>query len=482
MASAILTPEARRHVLRMIGAIGPAVQRLDRQFTRLLKERPYDAAQIRAFLAITPAAAARLGSLRPFLEQVEHNGRRLAKLNVPPAEVEEVLRGFGGLLDALLDGKFQPAREQLQLATTLTLNQAYYQVREAESQAFFGIYRAEAEAEGLDELLRRFVRILTQTFHARAGRLVLQPPQGKLARPLYIERGRTGERLIADGGMRGRYASYWSYPLHPVGVVQFGFPAPNHWLPRELALLESAAGRCREALERTRMEAEIRRLEAQSRDAEEQERRRIGRELHDEAGQSLLLLRLQLEMMERDAAPEFRPRLAEARGIAERTVADLRRVIAALSPAVLDRLGLERALRQLAARFQKMHAAKLRLTIPAGAGAVSPQIQEVIYRVAQESLQNIAKHSQATHVNLSLRTADHFVRLSVSDDGAGYCAETAEKKPMSFGLTGMRERAALLGGTLALRSAPGKGASVVLQLPRNSALEAPNGKDSRVSH
>jgi signal transduction histidine kinase len=464
----------------MIGAIGPSVRRLDRQFTTLLKERPLDAEQIRALLAITPAAAARAGRLDRFLEQVQYNGRRLAKWNMPPAEVEEVLGEFGVLLDALLDGQFQPAREQLQLATTLSLQQAYYQVREAESQAFFGIYRAETEADGLDDLLRRFVRILTQTFHARAGRLVLQPPGGKLARPLYIERGRAAERLILDEGMRGRYASYWSYPLSPVGVAQFGFSTPYPWLPRELALLESAAGRCREALEFARMETEIRRLEAQSRHAEEQERRRIGRELHDEAGQSLLLLRLQLEMMERDAAPDLRPRLAEARGITERTVTELRRIVAALSPAVLDRLGLERALRQLAARFQKMHPAKLRVRIGSGAAAISPQIQEVIYRVAQESLQNIAKHSQALHVNLSLQAADKFVRLSVSDDGAGCCAEQAWKKPMSFGLAGMRERAALLGGTLALRSAPGKGAAIVLQLPRNSALEAPHGKDSRI--
>jgi signal transduction histidine kinase len=482
MGTAILTTAARRHVLQMIGAIRPAAGRLDRQFTGLLKQRPYDPSQIRAFLGITPAAAARLPSINGFLEQVQYNGRRLAKLNVPPAEVEEVLREFAGPVDTVLAGRFEPAREQLQLATTLVLNRAYYQVREAEAQAFFGMFRAEAEAQTLEDLLHRVVRILGQAFHARSARLICQAPSGKLAQPVYIERGKPAERLIADEEMRGRYASFWSYPLAPVGVVQFGFATPYRWLPRELALLDSAAARCQKAVERAGMEDEIRLLVAQSYDAREQERRRIGRELHDEAGQSLLLLRLQLEMLEREAAPKLQPLLAEARAITERTVVELRRIIAALSPTVLDRLGLERALRQLAARFQKMHGARLRISIPAGAGAVSAQKQEVIYRVAQESLQNIAKHSQAAHVNLSLRSADSVIRLSVSDDGAGFCAEKADGKPMSFGLAGMRERAALLGGTLAVRSAPGKGASVVLQLPLDSNLEGPHGKDSHISH
>jgi signal transduction histidine kinase len=479
MTESLLTPAARRHAARMARAIAPAADRLDRQFRALLRQRGYDATEIRALLAITPAAASRLGSLGRFLEQVEYNGRRLAKLNVPPGEVNEVLREFASLLGPVLEGQFEPAREQLQLATILTLNNAFYQVREAEAQVFFGLYRAAAEATGLDDLLRRFVRILTRAFHAQAGRLLLEPPRGKLARPLYIQRGQAAERLIADPAMRGRFASYWSYPLRSAALVQFGFRTPYPWLPRELALLVAVGERCWEAIERARTEREIRRLEAEQHHAEEQERSRIGRELHDEAAQSMVLLRLELEMIERDAPALLRPRLRQARAIAERTVAELRRIVAALSPAVLDRLGLEAALRQLAARFRSLHPAKLRLRIPAPSERLPRQTEEVIYRVAQECLRNIAKHSQATHVNLSVRGADKYIRLSVSDNGAGFCAETAGSQPMSFGLAGMRERAALLGGTLAVRSAPGKGATVTLQLPRSSAPVTRNGKNSR---
>jgi signal transduction histidine kinase len=479
MTEALLTPDARRHVLRMVRALAPAADRLERAFRAVLRQRAYDAAQIRALLAITPAAAARVRTLSQFLEQVTYNGRRLAKLSVPPSEVNEVLGEFAALLGPVLAGRFEPAREQLHLATLLALNHAFYEVREAEAQTFFGLYHAEVEADGLDDLLGRFVRILTQAFRARAGRLLLQPPEGKLACPLYIRSGQTAEKLIVDPGMRGQHASYWSYPVGSVALIQFGFPVLYPWLPRELALLEAIAERCHEAIERSRLQREIRRLEIQARQAEEEERRRIGRELHDEAAQSLLLLRLQLEMIERDAPGPLRPRLAEARGIAERTVVELRRIVAALSPAVLDRLGLGPALRQLAMRFRSMHPAHLRLRISVPSEELSRQTQEVIYRVAQETLQNIAKHSQATDVNLSLRAADKSIRLSVVDNGVGFCAEKAWRKPMSFGLAGMRERAALLGGTLAVRSAPGKGAAVTLELPLTSAPVVLNVEDSR---
>jgi signal transduction histidine kinase len=123
----------------------------------------------------------------------------------------------------------------------------------------------------------------------------------------------------------------------------------------------------------------------------------------------------------------------------------------------------------LAARFGKLQMASLRTRISVLSADLPRETQEVIYRVAQECLQNIAKHSKATHVNLSLLAADKRIRLSVADNGAGFSAETALRKPMSFGLAGMRERAALLGGTLAVRSVPGKGTTVVLELPRTSA-------------
>jgi signal transduction histidine kinase len=432
---------------------------------------------------ITPVAAARLGSPAQFLKHAAIEGRRLARLNVPPDDVSLALSAFDRLLDPLLGDHFGPAREQLQLAVRLTLHEAYYQVREAEAQAFFGFYRAEIDALDFDDLLRRFAAILARTFHARTARVLLpgETADPRLLSPLHVEKGSRDEELILDPAMRGRYAVCWSFPLEGGAVAQFGFDRDARWLPRDIALAQAAAGRCREAAERIRLARQVRRLEAEAQRAEEEERRRIGRELHDEAGQSLLLLRLELEMMERIAAEPLRGRLAEARAVAERTVSELRRIVAALSPSVLERLGLESSIRQLGARFRKLCPAKLRIRIALDPQPIPPEMQQVVYRIAQESLNNIAKHSQATHVNFVLETADIGLRLSVSDNGAGFRTADAGLQPASFGIAGMRERAAILGGTLRIDSAPGKGARVRLWLPKPAKVESYD-EDSRIDN
>jgi len=414
----------------------------------MLADHPYDKVQIRALLAITAPAASRLRRLDAFLEQVEYNGRRLSKTNLPLAEVVQRLSEFSAELPA------DPAREQLHLLTTLVLNQAYFAVRESEAQAFFGLYHAESQATGLDDLLQRLIRVLVRCFGARTGCIVLQPVGQVPDLP----------RHWASREPASRY--FWSFPVGDAARIELSFSKPYPWLPRELSLLHAVAERCHEAIERARLQQELRRLEATARNAEEEERRRIGRELHDDAAQSLILLRLQLEMMERDAPPDLQARLDQTRVIAERTIAELRRTIAALSPAQLERLGLERALHQLAERLRKDFPAQVQIRIPESCGEVARPAQEVIYRVAQESLNNIRKHSQATRIKVLLDSTDKNIRLSIRDNGTGFDADVALAKPMSFGLAGMRERAALLGGTLHVRSAPGKGSAVMLELPR----------------
>jgi signal transduction histidine kinase len=477
----LFTAAGRRHAAHLAQAIAPAASRLERGCRALLKRRGYEPALRRGFLAIAPANIAHHRSLDRFLEEVEYQGRRLAKHNLSPEEVRAVLHEMEALLAPVLGERFAPSREQLHLATVLALDRAFYQVREGEAQALFGIYRAEAEASDGDDMLRRVGVVLTRTFQATAGGVVEGPDlDRRLRRPIFIQHGTARERLIADAGMRGRYRSYWSYPLDASAVVQLGFAASYPWLPRERTLLEIAAERCRGALERGRLETEIHRLEAEARCAEEEERRRIGRELHDETGQSLLTLRLQLELMEREArGGPLGVRLKEARVLLEGTVIELRRLLAALSPTVVERLGLTSALRHMVARFRKAHPAVVRVRMTGRLETIPRQVQDVVYRVAQECLQNIARHSQARAVNLSLCTVDKSIRLRVSDNGTGFRTGAAAGEPTSFGLAGMRERAALLGGTLAVKATPGKGTTVILELPRNAAMVTENVQNSR---
>jgi two-component system sensor histidine kinase UhpB len=220
--------------------------------------------------------------------------------------------------------------------------------------------------------------------------------------------------------------------------------------------------------------------------AEEEERRRIGRELHDEAGQSMLFLRLHLEMLERIAPPDLGPKLAEARSVTEGIIGEIRRIIAALGPSVLDQLGLPAAIRHLSARFRKLHPIRVRVRL--GACRLPREAEVIVYRVVQECYQNVARHSGASHVNVSLHSTDRLLELNVEDDGAGFDVEVALARPNSFGLRGMRERVALLGGRLQISSTPRHGARVSVELPLplptsicSPGLEYDNGKNPTAS-
>src|SRR5262245_64384422 len=386
----------------MLVAIAPFAPALQKEFRTCLRRRSYGALQSRACMAITPGAASRMKSTASFFEEALEQGRRLARLNVPPPELQNVLREFDSLAAEALGGKCAPAREQLHLATLLVMNQASYEVRESEAQALFGLSRAEIESGELDELPRRVVRILTRAFRARSGRMLMMDSP---ATPPAAPRGESKHLFYAMPG---------------VGVLQFGFAKPTRWLPRDLALLGAAAARCREALE-------YRRMVGAKHEAEENERRRIGRELHDEAGQSLLALRMDLELLERRAPESLVRPLRDARAVIEKMVEEVRRIVAALSPAVLERLGLEAALRHLAGRFERAKAFEVSTRI----SPIDPlpiDRQHAIYRVAQESLHNAARHSKATHVTLSLQEADKTVKLTVSDNGAGFRTDSGGQR------------------------------------------------------
>jgi signal transduction histidine kinase len=395
---------------------------------------------------------------------------------------------------------FQWVREQLHFCVILTLNNAYYQVREAETQAFYELFRVELESRNLDELLRRFLQALVQVCHADAGHLYLLNDQRSawvlrakaqtrvpnqstftevrnnpaklkmLSISRQIDTSNGSGHLLLEPGWKDDFKMCWSIPLaaggRTAGVMQFAFSNLYEWLPREQELLAAAAERCLMAADKARLmedlaasEEQIRQLAEHMLHVEEMERRRISRELHDEAGQSLLCIRLQIELVENSIPPEHSQwiaKLKEARDLTERTILEMRRLIAALSPAVLEQLGLGAALRQLVNRFRSLHPIRVRLLL-GRLGRLPQHTEIIVYRLVQECCNNIAKHSAATGVNISVSSADGWVRLAVEDNGVGFKVEEALARKDSFGLSGMRERVALLGGRFDVKSHPSIG-------------------------
>lgn len=534
-AADVLSDQLRAHLQRMAVFLLPHTEMLERRFIAKLKALGFEPKIRSALIALTTGAAAKiLASGRPplkFIEQVEYNGRRLAKLNLAPSSIVEALQEYDRLLTPVLQkllpgeyANFQWVREQLHFCVILTLNNAFYQVREAETQAFYELFRVELESRNLDELLNRFLQTLLQVCQADAGHLYLLNDsgsawvlrasalsKGRNARPALLEVSNRPQRLkllararqvnvldgpaesaryLLDPSWAEQFQSCWSIPLaaggRTAGVMQFGFSKEYEWLPREQELLAAAAERCLMAAEKARLmedlaarEEQVRQLAEHMLHVEEMERRRISRELHDEAGQSLLCIRLQMELLEHSLPPEQAEvisKLQDARDLTERTILEMRRLIAALSPAVLEQLGLGAALRQLVNRFRGLHPVQIKLHL--GRLGRLPQSTEIIvYRLVQECFNNIGKHSGASNVNISVSSADGMVRLSVEDNGVGFNVEEALARRDSFGLSGMRERVTLLGGRCEVQSYPknegdtgigkrrGKGTKIAIVLP-----------------
>jgi two-component system, NarL family, sensor histidine kinase UhpB len=196
----------------------------------------------------------------------------------------------------------------------------------------------------------------------------------------------------------------------------------------------------------------------------ETERRRLAGELHDEIGQSLTALALQLDRVRGRAPDELRQDVADARDAALATVDEVRALVRRLRPEALDALGLVPALVNLMERWSAQTGVRITRDFDGELPSLSPEAELVLYRVVQESLTNVVRHSQATTAHVGLHARDGIVRLSVRDDGAGMSSPPDE----AAGIRGMRERAMLVGGRIDIRSAPAGGTEVRLELPRTS--------------
>ena len=209
-----------------------------------------------------------------------------------------------------------------------------------------------------------------------------------------------------------------------------------------------------------RLETERSTSNAKALAAQEAERHRIAQELHDEVGQSLTVVLLGLKGLERQVPEDVRPELAAVRESARTGIDDVRRVARQLRPGVLEDLGLHAALASLATDVGALGRTTVRRTIGRGLPELPQDRELVIYRVAQEALTNVVRHAHAATAELSLCKVGDKVVLTVSDDGRGSAALVA-----GAGISGMRERALLIGADLSVTSTPGRGTTVCLEVP-----------------
>lgn len=209
---------------------------------------------------------------------------------------------------------------------------------------------------------------------------------------------------------------------------------------------------------------------------QEEERRRLARELHDGIGQTLTALANQIQRIFDDARTAenlgLEHRLSDALELTRGALHDTRELSRLLRPTLLDDLGLEAALKWLARTLGERTGLAIEVHSTFGERRLAADLETLVFRISQEALTNIIRHSGAKLAQILLTATDSQLRLRVHDDGRGFDpAElgTPEKAGLSAGVRGMKDRAELFGGRLELSSAPGEGATVQLLLP----LEAP---------
>lgn len=210
--------------------------------------------------------------------------------------------------------------------------------------------------------------------------------------------------------------------------------------------------------------------------AQEEERRRLARELHDETAQTMGALSIALDRARRElgeATPEARAQLQEAQEIVQRLLEDTRRLILDLRPMALEDLGLVPAIRWYAETHLQERG--VRTTIDPGTmpGArLAPHLEVALFRIAQEAVNNIARHAGAREATIRLSLTQSAVRIAVADDGRGFDVDRALASPGgSVGLMGLQERARLLNGRMEIRSEPGKGTQLMVEVPAAFATE-----------
>ena len=254
--------------------------------------------------------------------------------------------------------------------------------------------------------------------------------------------------------------------------------ASNQQLKQEIAQRKSAQESLRKSeqhygqlLQQSRhMQEQLRLLSRQLLSAQEEERKKISRELHDVIAQTLASVNVQLATLKNKASLNTRGlerSIDRTQRLVVHSVNIIHQFARELRPTVLDDLGLIPALHSLLKDFRKQTGIRIRLSAFAGIKHVNSEKRTVLYRVAQEAFTNIARHAQASQAEMKLQRLDGAVCMTIKDNGKGFQAEHLlhSTKRKRLGLLGMRERLEMVGGKFTISSTPGRGTTVLAEVP-----------------
>jgi signal transduction histidine kinase len=252
-------------------------------------------------------------------------------------------------------------------------------------------------------------------------------------------------------------------PIDDLGIIGIG---TANVMVLVVVMLTSLADRLQN--QTTTIRSFSRRLE----EAREMERRRLSRELHDQIGQALTAAKINTDMLRSGASADFAARLEENKTILDGLLQQTRQISLDLRPPLLDDLGLVPALRWYVDQQAERAGLKAKFSADPLADDVSSHIQIACFRLAQEAITNAVRHADARTLTVELRRGDSSLRLRVRDDGKGFDVTAAEARAehgASLGLLGIKERAALAGGSARIISSTGQGATVEILLPLDAA-------------
>lgn len=252
--------------------------------------------------------------------------------------------------------------------------------------------------------------------------------------------------------------------LREVELVVGALPDGDHRIIQ--MVVNDVTERTREKKNLLRSRRTLRELSASLVEAREEERQRIARELHDELGQKLTAMKLEISACMREHPnPAVINRSQCILDMLDDTVASTRRIAMDLRPLMLDDLGLADAVDWLAKSFSRRSGIQVELRLNNGLRVLQPKLITTVYRIVQEALTNISRHAQATQVTITLERKELELHLVIQDNGVGFPRVPLARSPGSFGLLGIRERVLMLGGRLTVGNARGGGARLYARVP-----------------